>query len=180
MAWGWNWCPHCAHPLAPLARDEDGGPRVRLRCAACEWTHWNNPTPVLAAVIECSDREGRLLLARNAAWRAGMYGLVTGFMEAGEAPEAGIRREIAEETALEVESLALIGVYDFQRLNQVIIAWHARARGEIVLSPELAEVRLYAPHEVQCWPAGTGLALADFLRGRGIEPRWRPAAVEAG
>ena len=42
----------------------------------------------------------------------------------------------------------LIGVYDFQRMNQVIIAYHALARGEIRLSPELAEYRLYAPADV--------------------------------
>ncbi len=101
-----------------------------------------------------------------------MFGLITGFMEAGETPQAGIAREVDEETSLHVEQLALIGVYDFQRMNQVIIAYHARARGEIRLSPELAEYRLFAPHEVRCWPAGTGHALAGWLRSRGIEPRW--------
>ncbi len=169
---GFRYCPRCATALQPLAADEDGGPRTRLRCPACAFTHWNNPTPVLAAVIECVDRGGRLLLARNAAWKGRMFGLVTGFMEAGESPEQGIRREVGEETALEVDALSLIGVYDFQRLNQVIIAYHAAARGEIRLSPELAEFRLFEPAEVRCWPAGTGFALADWLRGRGIEPRW--------
>ena len=46
----------------------------------------------------------------------------------------------------------------------------------VVLSPELAEYRLFAPDEVKCWPAGTGYALADWLRGRGHTPRfleWR-------
>lgn len=101
-----------------------------------------------------------------------MFGLVTGFMEAGESPEDGIRREVAEETALDVERLSLIGAYDFRPMNQVIIAYHALARGEIRLSPELAEVRLFAPAEVRCWRAGTGLALADWLRSRGFEPRF--------
>ena len=41
-------------------------------------------------------------------------------------------------------------------MNQVIIAYHAVARGEIVLSPELAEYQLLAPERVKCWPAGTG------------------------
>ena len=59
----------------------------------------------------------------------------------------------------------LIGVYDFQRMNQVIIAYHA-ARGEIRLSPELAEYKLFAPADLRCWPAGTGYALADWLRSR--------------
>ena len=136
------------------------------------WTHWNNPTPVLAAVIELADRDGQVLLARNAAWPGKFYGLITGFMEAGETPEGGITREIGEETSLTVDALKLIGVYDFQRMNQLIVAYHAVARGEIVLSPELVEYRLYAPTELRCWPAGTGYALADWLSARGIAPQW--------
>ena len=167
-----KFCPQCAAPLQQLTADEDSGPKTRLRCAACGFTHWNNPTPVLAAVIELADRDGRLLLARNAAWSGKMFGLITGFMEAGETPEAGIAREIAEETSLEVDALKLIGVYDFQRMNQVIIAYHAIARGEIVLSPELVEYRLYTPDTVRCWRAGTGYALAEWLTARGHTPQW--------
>ncbi|HTP71410.1 MAG TPA: NUDIX domain-containing protein [Burkholderiaceae bacterium] len=168
----YRFCPLCATELQPLAQMEDGGEKLRLRCPACGWTHWNNPTPVLAAVIECADRDGRVLLARNAAWSGRMFALVTGFMEAGESPEGGIRREVAEETALDVEALKLIGVYEFERMNQVIIAYHALARGEITLSPELAEYKLFAPQDIVCWPAGTGYALADWLRSRGHEPRF--------
>jgi NAD+ diphosphatase len=167
-----RFCVSCATALQPISVEEDGGPKTRLRCPACEWTHWNNPTPVLAAVIELVDRDGEVLLARNAAWPGKMFGLITGFMEAGETPEGGIAREIAEETSLQVDALKLIGVYAFERMNQVIIAYHAAARGEIRLSPELVEYRLMAPRDVKCWPAGTGHALADWLRSRGIEPQW--------
>jgi len=167
-----RFCLGCGTALALITATEDSGPKQRLRCPSCGWTHWNNPTPVLAAVIECSDRGGHLLLARNAAWTGRMFALVTGFMEAGETPEEGIAREVAEETALQVQSLSLIGVYDFQRMNQVIIAYHVLGRGDIVLSPELAEYRLFAPEDVRCWRAGTGYALADWLRSRGHEPRF--------
>jgi len=172
-----RFCPNCATPLTWLSALEDGGHKQRLRCTECGWTHWNNPTPVLAAVIECADRDGQLLLARNAAWSGRMFALITGFMEAGETPQEGIAREVAEETSLQVEALHLIGVYDFQRMNQVIIAYHAVARGEISLSPELSEYRLFMPQSVRCWPAGTGYALADWLRSRGHEPNfieWPP------
>ena len=152
-----------------LSQVEDGGPKERLRCAGCGWTHWNNPTPVLAAVIQYQDR---ILLARNAAWTNKMYALITGFMEAGETPSEGIAREIAEETNLSTRSLELIGVYDFQRMNQVIIAYHAVCEGEVKLSPELVDYRLFAYDQVRCWPAGTGHALADWLRGRGYEPQY--------
>lgn len=165
----WRFCPQCATPLQAVRVPEDGGERERTRCPGCGWTHWNNPTPVLAAIVEYRER---VLLARNAAWPGKMYGLITGFMEAGETPQEGITREIREETSLEVCELGLVGVYDFQRLNQVIIAYHARCEGEVRLSPELVDYRLFAFDQVRCWPAGTGQALADWLRGRGYTPQW--------
>ena len=168
----YRFCPQCATPLEWLPALEDSGMKERLRCPGCGWTHWNNPTPVLAAVIECSDRDGRVLLAKNAAWKGNMFALITGFMEAGETPQAGIAREVAEETALQVDALQLIGVYDFQRMNQVIIAYHALARGEVRLSAELAEYKLFELQDLRCWPAGTGMALADWLRSRGQEPKF--------
>ena len=134
-----NFCPNCATPLAMVAEMEDGGEKQRLRCPACQWTHWNNPTPVLAAVIQYQDQ---VLLARNAAWTHKMYALITGFMEAGETPQQGIAREIKEETNLDATELNIIGVYDIQRMNQVIIAYHAVAEVEVKLSPELVEYKL--------------------------------------
>jgi NAD+ diphosphatase len=168
----YRFCPLCATPLARLEVVEDGGPTTRLRCPACGWTHWNNPTPVLAAVVECTDQGGRVLLARNVAWPGRRFALITGFMEAGESPEEGITREVAEETSLTVTALNLLGVWDFQRMNQVIIAYHAQAHGTVRLSPELAEYKLFEPADVVCWPAGTGFALAQWLRSKGIEPRF--------
>ncbi len=164
-----QFCPQCATPLAWVCVEEDGGPTDRLRCPACGFTHWNNPTPVLAAVIEYGDQ---ILLARNAAWPGRMFALITGFMEAGESPQEGIRREILEETALQTERLQLVGVYEFKRMNQVIIAYSAVCSGTVCLSPELAEYKLFDPADVRCWPAGTGMALADHLRARGFEPNF--------
>lgn len=167
MSTEFRFCPACATPLALIGQEEDGGFTQRLRCPACGFTHWNNPTPVLAAIVEM---DGQILLARNAAWPTKMFGLITGFMEAGETPEEGIRREIAEETSLAVDTLELVGVHDFQRMNQVIITYHARAHGQVRLSPELVEYKLMPPDKVRCWRAGTGLALAQWLRQQGHEP----------
>ncbi|WP_332744009.1 NUDIX hydrolase [Hydrogenophaga sp.] len=162
-----KFCPACATPLALIGEEEDGGFTERLRCPACGFTHWNNPTPVLAAIVEV---DGRILLARNAAWSGRTFALITGFMEAGETPEEGIRREIAEETSLNVTKLTLVGVHDFQRMNQVIVTYHAVAHGEVKLSPELLEYKLMEPANIRCWRAGTGFALADWLRSQGLEP----------
>ena len=169
MSTPFRFCPQCATPLSLITQAEDGGDKERLRCSACDYTHWNNPTPVLAAVIEY---EGKVLLAQNAAWPGKMFALITGFMEAAETPQDGMRREIKEETNLDSSELNLIGVYDFQRMNQVIIAYHAVCHGEVLLSPELVDYRLMELADVKCWPAGTGYALADWLRSRGHEPEF--------
>ena len=73
---------HCATPLQlALIQAEDGGD-VSSGCAApqCGFTHWNNPTPVLAAIVEL---DGKVLLARNAAWPEKMFRPHHGFHGSG-------------------------------------------------------------------------------------------------
>jgi len=134
---------------------------------------------VLAGIVQVGDQ---ILLARNAAWPGRRFALITGFMEAGETPEDGIKREIAAETNLQVTALKLIGVYDFPRMNPVILASHAVAEGQVRLSPELAEYKMFAPQDIICWPAGTGYAMGDWLRTIGIEPQfmtWEERAAQS-
>jgi NAD+ diphosphatase len=163
----YQYCPRCARLLVERTDpDEDGG-RLRRVCpdAICGFVHWNNPIPVVAAIVEY---EGKILLARNAAWAEGMFALITGFLENGETPEAGVAREVREETALETETTDLIGVYEFIRKNELIIVYHVRAYGTIALSPELLEYRLVEPAKLRPWRAGTGMGLAEWMRRRGL------------
>lgn len=165
-----RFCPSCATPLQSVGLQEDGGVKQRLRCVACNWTHWGNPTPVLAAVVE--NDQGEVLLARNALWQEGVFGLITGFMEAGESPEVGVCREVLEETSLRVKALRILGSWEFLRMNQVIIAYHVRVEGDVKLSPELLEYQWKSVHDVRCWPSGTGYALAHWVRSKGVEPKF--------
>lgn len=165
-----RFCPNCATPLQWIASQEDSGMKDRLRCVACHWTHWGNPTPVLAAVVE-NDR-GEVLLARNAMWQEGVFGLITGFMEAGESPEQGICREVMEETNLRVKALRILGSWEFLRMNQVLVAYHVRVDGDVKLSPELLEYQWKTPQEARCWPSGTGYALAHWVRSKGLKPQF--------
>lgn len=158
----WSFCPLCATPLEM----RDNGGRLRAACPKCHFVHWNNPLPVLAALVEY---EGRILLARNAAWTHGLYALITGFMEADETPEAGMARELKEETNLDADRMTLIGVYEFARKGEVIIAYHVEASGTIQLNEELVDFRLVAPERLKPWRAGTGYAMADWMRARGLE-----------
>ena len=160
-----RYCPECAAPLIERADSGEGG-KVRLACPDGHWTHWDNPLPVLAALVEV---EGRILLARNAAWPEKMFALITGFMERDETPEQGVARELKEETNLDAHEITLIGVYEFMRKNELIIAYHVKASGDIRLSEELVDFRLVAPEKLRPWPAGTGYAMADWMRARGLQ-----------
>jgi NADH pyrophosphatase NudC (nudix superfamily) len=160
----YRYCPICAAPLVERA-DAGEAHKLRLACPDGHWTHWDNPLPVLAALVEV---EGKILLARNAAWPEKMFALITGFMERGETPEQGVARELKEETNLDAHQITLIGVYEFIRKNELIIAYHVKASGEIRLSEELVDFRLIAPEKLRPYWGGTGYAMADWMRARGL------------
>lgn len=69
-------------------------------------------TPALTVDCVIFDPQGRVLFIRRGhAPYAGAYALPGGFVEVGETVEAACRREIAEETGIELGELHLVGVY---------------------------------------------------------------------
>jgi NAD+ diphosphatase len=159
-----KFCPQCASPLEE--RDLTG--RQRLACSGgCGYVFYNNPLPVVAALVE---HEGKILLARGKGWPAGMFGLITGFLERDESPEEGVLRELTEETGLTGEIAGLIGVYPFPQRNELIVAYHVRATGTVSLSEELEETKAVLPERLRPWSFGTGLAVRDWVAAQKVTP----------
>lgn len=169
-----RFCPQCATPLTP--RDHEG--ISRLSCPRCDYVYWNNPTPVVAAIVE---HQGQIVLARNALWPPEMFALVTGFLEHDDPDLAsGVLREVEEELGLRGEVAAFVGHYAFPRMNQLIIAYHVIAHGEIKLDAELAESRHVPFNQLRPWPGATGDALRDWMLARGLSPLpYRPEPLLA-
>lgn len=162
-----NFCPQCARPLN--LQMTDGEPRQACPDTSCGFVHWDNPTPVVAAVVE---HEGQVILARNRAWPIPFYALITGFLEKTDAsPEEAIVREVKEELDLDGTGAHFIGHYTFARQNQIILAYHVPATGVIRLSEELVDHKRIAPGKARYWPAATGLALRDWLLSQGHTPQ---------
>ncbi|MBL8957175.1 MAG: NUDIX domain-containing protein [Myxococcaceae bacterium] len=156
-----KFCPRCGKEL--VVQEHAGRPRPT--CPGDGFVHWGNPTPVVAAIIE---HKGAVLLARGRGWPEKFFALVTGFLEAGETPEAGVLREVKEELSLDVEIVSLVGVYPFELKNELIICWHVRARDEqeVKLSDELEAFKYIAHEKLRPWDMGTGLAVRDWLKAR--------------
>lgn len=152
-------CLRCGAALQP--RTESG--RERLGCPECGWIYYGNPLPVVAALVE---HEGDVILVQNQGWPATWYGLVTGFLEAGETPEAGVLRELKEELDLDGEIVSFIGVYGFEARNELILAWHVQASGTITVGEELAGYKRVTPEKLRPWSMGTGHAVRDWLERR--------------
>jgi NADH pyrophosphatase NudC (nudix superfamily) len=160
----YKFCPHCAAPLVLRNEASFGGlPRQACPNDVCGFVWWDNPAPVVAALVEY---RGSVVLARNHAWAAGAFGLITGFLERDEEPVAAVLREVKEELDLDAVSADLIGVYPFIRKHEVLIVYHVVADGEISLNEELAEYRLIAPEKLRAWDYGTGFAVRDWLARR--------------
>ncbi|MFN8353854.1 MAG: NUDIX domain-containing protein [Spirosomataceae bacterium] len=159
-----KFCPQCGSTLLSQLRDG----KERLVCSdepTCDFVFWNNPTPVVAAIVE---HEGDVILARNAAWPPEWYAMITGFLEAREDPAEAILREVKEELNLDGEVVEFIGLYPFNHMNQLIIAYHVRAWGTIQLSEELVDYKRLQPARIRPWPGGTGQAMKKWLADRGI------------
>lgn len=134
---------------------------------------WGNPVPIVAAIVE---RAGRVILVRSIGWPESWYGLVAGFLETGEKPEDGALREVREELGIEARLGALIGVYPFERFNQIIFVYHVNlGDGPIRLATdELVGHREVPIERLKPWTEGTGPAVRDWLASRGYRPESVP------
>jgi ADP-ribose pyrophosphatase YjhB (NUDIX family) len=93
------------------------------------------------------DRAGRALLIRrcdNAHWEA-----PGGVLELDEPIEAGVRREVKEETGLDVDPVALTGVYKNMARGIVALVFRcAVVDGELATNDEVTGFHWASPEEV--------------------------------
>lgn len=116
----------------------------RQTCPNDGWVHYENPAPTVQAWI---DRDGEFLaLRRNGEPHDGEWNMPGGFVEANESGPEAIKREVREETGLEIEPGHVIGVFSSQygdgpdALPIFDVAFHCRLLGgELDVSDESSE-----------------------------------------
>jgi 8-oxo-dGTP diphosphatase len=108
-------------------------------------------------------RDGQVLLGRRRDDPgAGLWDIPGGFLEEGEDVTDGLRREIREETGLEIEPLEFLGAWNEAYWNRVVLCltWLGRSTGgEEQPGDDLVELRWFGRDER---PRGAELAFPSF------------------
>ncbi len=101
----YQYCSNCGSKLNIL----EEGELESQTCLACGTTHYHNSRPCAGALVVQHDSV--LLVKRGIEPFKDHWDIPGGFLQPGEHPEDGVRREVFEETGLEVRLKELHGIY---------------------------------------------------------------------
>ena len=155
----WRFCPICGERIEKV---DD-----RVECRQCGYVGYANSVPGAEAV--CFDEARRVLLGRRAFDPGeGLWDLPGGFLHENEHPVEALRREVREETSLEIEPLDFLGFWLEPYDGRIVLclAWTARAIGEPRPGDDLVELRWFESDDL---PAPSELAFSHY-----------PAVLSAG
>ena len=138
-----RFCANCGAPTEP----RDAG--HERHCPACDAHHFPRTDPVV--IVRVTDERDRLLLGRQGRWPEGRFSLLAGFVEPGETLEEAVRREVAEESGVELGEVAYLASQPWPFPSSLMLGFRALAVGGDPApgDDELAEVRWFERDEVE-------------------------------
>lgn len=138
-----TYCPRCSHALRPAGA---GWTRVCQQCSAIEY-----PRQDPAMIVALTNDEGKILLAHNRAWPEKRVSVLAGFLDAGEAPEQAVEREIWEEVRLRVSDIVFQASQPWPFPQSLMLGYSAKVRGKQTVMPDTEEIEWaswYSPEEM--------------------------------
>lgn len=161
-----TYCPDCG---APLIHRDLGDEKEVPWCERCS-KPWFPVFPVAIIALVYNDR-GEVLLLRQNYISTEFHNLVSGYIVPGEDAETCARREILEETGLEVDRLELVLTNWFARKEMMMVGFFAHTSGtEFRLSGEVDGASWHPAGEILQYlstrPGSTSRILAERFLDR--------------
>ena len=137
-----RYCPRCQSPLVIHPSE------YAACCDACHDRSYPQIQPcIISAITRTCPQHGtpQILLAQHHHHQDGMYGLIAGFVEIGEALEAAVRREVHEEVGVKLGDLHYITSQPWPYPTNLMIGfWATYATGDIhIQASELAHAGFF-------------------------------------
>jgi len=104
----WNRHQQFCGTCGAATLSQHGGQMRACGNASCGQLHFPRIAPAVITLVESAGPPARCLLARHSGSAQDSYALVAGFVEIGESLEDAVRREVAEETGVRVETVEYI------------------------------------------------------------------------
>lgn len=115
-------------------------------CASCGAHHFPRTDPVVIMLV---TRGNKVLLGRSPGWPEGMFSLLAGFIEPGETMEAAVRREVWEETGVNVGAVSYLASQPWAFPNSLMFGALAEAQSDaITLDDELEDAQWLTREEM--------------------------------
>jgi len=139
--------------------------RLLPRCPACAFTIYPDPKVAVSTIVEV---ERSLLLVQRKHHPAKLWCLPGGYVDATETPADAARREVYEETGLQIDVIKLVQVYGDTEAGVILIVYRSGPpTGTMLIDPdELLDARFF-----DCDRLPPACALA-FVTGRAAILDW--------
>lgn len=168
LTWDSNsrYCPVCG------ATTQKTAPNAKT-CPQCKKEIYPVITPAIMVLIEKGDE---ILMVRGVNFKYNFFGLVAGFVEAGETLEECVKREVLEETNLKVKNLRYFTSRPWPFPSVLMIGFFAQYAGGTLKidSTELVEAAFFHKDRLPALPGKISLArkmVQAWLKSKKIEER---------
>ncbi len=146
--WATKFCPRCGGTLSAKQAGHV------LACAACGKEQFPRTDPAVIMIVadgEPGSVEERCLLGRGSTWPEGRFSTLAGFVEPGETMEDAVRREVHEETGVQVGEVDYFASQPWPLPASLMIGFTGRAIStEISIDEaEIADARWFTRQEMR-------------------------------
>lgn len=151
-------------------------------CPHDDLPHYPRTDP--AIIVAVTDDADRLLLGHASHWPAGRYSCLAGYVEPGESLEEAVRREVSEESQVDVVDVGYRGSQPWPFPCSLMVAFAARvrdgSRGDPVADgQEIEDVRFFTRSELAAEvAAGDVLLPARVSIARALIEQWYGSPIE--